>query len=402
MKILVLAPHPFFQNRGTPIAVKMLVETLVASGHRLTVLTYPEGEDPGIPSCRLVRLKQLSWVRGVKPGFSWKKLVYDWYLFLALGRMLKGERFDVIHAVEESAFLAAWFGRKYSIPFVYDMDSSLSHQLGEKMVLLKPLLPVFRLLEKKVVQQAAGVLPVCRAIEDIVKDYDNDVLCQRLEDVSLLEAERGESLPQRTRLDLQPDMLYLMYVGNLEKYQGIDLLLNAFVLAADEDKRARLVIIGGSDADIASYREKSTALGIGDKVLFAGRRPVADLHYYLSQADILVSPRSKGFNTPMKIYSYLDSGRVVLATEMQTHTQVLDGKTAYLVKATATSMAAGMVELMARQDLRESLAAMAGERVQEEYTVAAFERKLNRFYTLLEQHIDAESLPEDAGKNRQG
>ncbi len=86
MKILVLAPHPFYQNRGTPIAVKMLVETLVASGHQITVLTYPEGEDPKIPSCSLVRLKQLSWVKEVTPGFSWKKLVYDWYLFLALGK----------------------------------------------------------------------------------------------------------------------------------------------------------------------------------------------------------------------------------------------------------------------------------------------------------------------------
>lgn len=26
MKILVLAPYPLYQNRGTPIAVKMLVE----------------------------------------------------------------------------------------------------------------------------------------------------------------------------------------------------------------------------------------------------------------------------------------------------------------------------------------------------------------------------------------
>ncbi len=391
MKILVLAPHPFYQNRGTPIAVKMLVETLVASGHQITVLTYPEGEDPKIPSCSLVRLKQLSWVKEVTPGFSWKKLVYDWYLFLALGKMLKTERFDIIHAVEESAFLAAWFGEKYSIPFVYDMDSSLSHQMGEKLVLFRPFLPVFRLLEKKVVQRAAGVLPVCRAIEDIVKGYDSNVLCQRLEDVSLLKSVKGESLPERTRLGLEPGMLHLMYIGNLEKYQGIDLLLDAFVLAAGKEKRARLVIIGGSDADIELYKEKSAALGIGGKVLFAGRRPVADLNYYLLQADILVSPRSKGFNTPMKIYSYLDSNRVILATGMQTHTQVLDGETAYLVKATAAAMAAGMVELMTREDLRKSLAARAGERAQKEYTIAAFERKLNRFYGLLELQIEADS-----------
>ena len=47
---------------------------------------------------------------------------------------------------------------------------------------------------------------------------------------------------------------------------------------------------------------------------------------------MLVSPRLKGLNTPMKIYSYLDSGSAVLATRLRTHTQVLDDGIAYLVE----------------------------------------------------------------------
>ena len=137
-------------------------------------------------------------------------------------------------------------------------------------------------------------------------------------------------------------------------------------------------IIGGSDDDIDSYREKSNGLGIADKVQFVGRRPVADLHHYLHQADILVSPRSKGFNTPMKIYSYLDSGRVTLATRMQTHTQVLDDSIAYLVEATTTSMATGLITLATDVTLRDNLAAAAREKVQQEYTVEAFDRKIGR------------------------
>ena len=46
MRILLLAPHPFFQQRGTPIAEKMLLQVLVAAGHEVEVLTFPEGEDP--------------------------------------------------------------------------------------------------------------------------------------------------------------------------------------------------------------------------------------------------------------------------------------------------------------------------------------------------------------------
>ncbi len=392
MNILVLAPHPFFQNRGTPIAVKMLLETLAAAGHKLTLLTYPEGEDVELASCTVIRLRQLSWVKGVKPGFSWKKLIYDALLFFALARLLKEKKFDLIHAVEESAFLAAFFGKRYQIPFVYDMDSSLSHQLGEKFFLLKPFLPLFRFLEKKVVLRAAGVIPVCRAIEELVREYDPDILCGRLEDVSLLPPDRNDSVPAHASLDLEEGTVTLLYIGNLEKYQGIDLLLDAFILASQQVQALRLVIIGGNDDDIEAYRNKTKKLGIIAKVQFVGRRPVTDLHYYLYQADILVSPRSKGFNTPMKIYSYLDSGRVTLATRMQTHLQVLDDSIAYLVEATATSMASGMVTLATDQFLRENLAATARERVQQEYTVEAFERKLNHFYKILEQNIIRESV----------
>ncbi|MEN8189430.1 MAG: glycosyltransferase family 4 protein, partial [Thermodesulfobacteriota bacterium] len=291
MKILLLAPHPFFQNRGTPIAVRMLAETLSAAGHTIRLVTYPEGDDVQIENCTISRLPQLSWARGVKPGFSWKKLVYDVLLHREVKKILAEESFDVIHAVEESAFIAAHFGRIHMIPFVYDMDSSLSHQLGEKFFFLKPFQPLFRSLEKNLIRKAAGVIPVCRAIEELVLEYDPEALVGLLEDVSLLPPDDGSEPAEHTRLDLDEDKVYTMYVGNLESYQGIDLLLEAFVLAAEDTEKARLVIIGGADGDISSYQRRTEELGLTDRVRFVGRRPVSDLHHYLRQADILVSPR---------------------------------------------------------------------------------------------------------------
>ncbi len=379
MKILVLAPHPFFQNRGTPIAVKMLLETLTASGHTITLLTFPEGEDVNISGCTVIRVKKLSWVTDVRPGFSWKKIIYDLFIYTNTKKLLQREQFDLIHAVEESAFIASWLGRKFNVPFVYDMDSSLPHQLGEKFFFLKPFLPLFQYMEKSVIKRAAGILPVCKAIEESVKKYDADVFCQRLEDVSLLPQE-DEQLPQHADLHLDNELLWAMYVGNLEKYQGIDLLLDSFVIAIQQNEFVRLLIIGGSDPDIALYQDKCEKLGIQNNVRFVGRRPVTDLHHYLRQATILVSPRSKGFNTPMKIYSYLDSGRALLATNMPTHTQVLDDSIACLVEPSPDSMANGLIELMSNDQLRDNLADNAKQRAHAEFTPDAFKRKLNHFY----------------------
>ena len=45
MRILLMAPQPFYIERGTPIAVKLLARALCSAGHTVDLLTYHEGED---------------------------------------------------------------------------------------------------------------------------------------------------------------------------------------------------------------------------------------------------------------------------------------------------------------------------------------------------------------------
>jgi glycosyltransferase involved in cell wall biosynthesis len=175
-----------------------------------------------------------------------------------------------------------------------------------------------------------------------------------------------------------------MYVGNLERYQGIDLLLEGFQRALTRVPEAHLVIVGGMEEDIARYRRKALRLGIAGRVHFLGPRPIASLAGLLKRADVLVSPRLKGLNTPMKIYSYLDSGTAVLATRLRTHTQVLDDHTAYLVAPTAEAVGDGLADLLKDPGLRARLASQAKAYVQREFTLEAAHRKLSSFYNMIE------------------
>ena len=70
--------------------------------------------------------------------------------------------------------------------------------------------------------------------------------------------------------------------------------------------------------------EQARAAGIADVTIFAGERPASEIPAYLLAADVLVSPRSRGTNTPLKIYQYLRSGKPIVATRLLTHTQVLE------------------------------------------------------------------------------
>ena len=103
MKILLLAPQPFYTPRGTPIAVRELIEALTGQGHRITLLTYHEGEDVEIPGCEVRRIPRWVGVRNVPPSFSLKKVWCDAVMSIQCLALVRRERFDLIHAVEEAA-----------------------------------------------------------------------------------------------------------------------------------------------------------------------------------------------------------------------------------------------------------------------------------------------------------
>ena len=191
-------------------------------------------------------------------------------------------------------------------------------------------------------------------------------------------------------MDDVPEGPIAMYVGNLQRYQGIDLLLDSFRHALREVPDAKLVVIGGDEESLRHYKARTADLG--ESVRFLGPRPVERLGAYLRRATVLVSPRIQGENTPMKVYSYLDSGRPVLATRLPTHTQVLTDDIARLADPEPEAMGGALAELLRDAVLRERLARAARDFAQRELTREAFEAKLLRFYDSVEERIREERL----------
>lgn len=378
MKILLIAPQPFYQDRGTPIAVRLLAQTLGEQGHDVHLLVFHEGEEITIPNVTIHRNITLPGISNIKPGLSLKKLLCDFFLFIKCIQLIHTYNFDLIHAVEEAVFMAVIIKKIFKIPYAYDMDSCMSLQLVDKLPSLQRVRRLLEWLEKMAVVNSSGVVAVCQTLAEVARGFAPDKLIARIEDITLLTTDEEGNDPLRERLGITG--LMLMYVGNLEKYQGIDLLIESFKEALIQKNNLNLVIIGGNKEDILFYQHRAEQLGMQKNIFFCGQRPVHLLGYYLRQADILVSPRIQGNNTPMKIYSYLDSGKAVLATRLPTHTQVLDDTIACLVNPVARDMAAGMVVLVENTTLRENIGRNARERVREEYSLPAFRKKVAAFY----------------------
>jgi glycosyltransferase involved in cell wall biosynthesis len=182
------------------------------------------------------------------------------------------------------------------------------------------------------------------------------------------------------RNEINSDGLILLYCGNLEVYQGVDLLLESFPYVVKEDTNVKLVIIGGIDKDIEIYSQKAKDLGIEKNVHFLGPRPFDHLDAYLADADLLVAPRVKGMNTPMKIFPYLHAGKPVILTKLYTHTQIVTDEEAYLADANPKDFGAGIVELARDPELREKLGKNGRAFVEKNHVYSSHKRRVDELY----------------------
>jgi glycosyltransferase involved in cell wall biosynthesis len=383
----MVAPQPFFEERGTPIAIRLALQVLTSNDicSEIHLLTYPLGVDPLLDKITLHRPKLplfFKWLidNRVRPGISWRKLLLDLFL---LGKAItlvwqrrKSSQFTLIHGIEEGVFIAWLLKKVFKIPYIYDMDSSLSRQLLARWWFFQPFRPLLTHLERMVIHEAALVLPMCEALaNDAIEAGAKRVMV--LEDISLLpENSLGEeSSTLREELDITPETVLIIYVGNLQPYQGIDLLLNAWMLVTSPN--AELVIVGGEEELLMKYRKLSENI---PRIRFIGPRPVADLPRTLAAADILISPRCEGENTPMKIYSYLHSGKMIVATAISSHLQILTAENSLLAEVEPQSLGAAITKGIEDKALRERLGKAGKEMVEERYTYAGFAQKLQCAY----------------------
>jgi EAL domain-containing protein (putative c-di-GMP-specific phosphodiesterase class I)/glycosyltransferase involved in cell wall biosynthesis len=383
MNILFLAPQPIYSERGTPIAIGNILKVLSQRGDQIDLVTYHRGGDLHYENVSVHRIVNIPFIREIPPGFSWKKVACDFFMLFKVFALVLKKRYRLVHAVEEAVFIALVLKAVFRIPYVFDMDSHLSRQLVEQHPLLfGPFFPLLRFLEDLAVRNSKVVVPVCDALRlEVVRDNSEKVMV--LWDVSLLDS--GQRYVQEDLRELfKINGLLVMYIGNLESYQGIDLLLDSFALVLEETDTVSLIIIGGKDDHIQRYRKKSTHLGIDHRVFFLGPRPVEHLAIYLSQADILVSPRVSGNNTPMKIFSYLGAGKPLLATNLSAHTQIINDQVSLLARPTPESFSRGMLQLIEDLELRLGLGRAGKKMIEEQHTFEVFSERLNLLYDWLQ------------------
>jgi glycosyltransferase involved in cell wall biosynthesis len=373
MRILMVAPQPFFRPRGTPFSVLHRIRALLRLGHGVELVTYPFGDTPELDGCVVHRSARPPGVRDVAIGPSVAKLLLDGPVFTRALALARSGRFDLIHTHEEAGAMGAWISKRLGLPHVYDMHSSLPEQLANfGRFNWRPLVAAFRTLERYTLAGSDGVITICPALRDLVvaAGYPGPVAMIEnviAEPVAPSDPARVEALARRAGVAGGP---VILYAGTLEAYQGMDLLVDAAERVLAEVPCARFVIVGGKPEAAARLERRARALRVGSDFVFVPTVPPSDVWTYYAMADVLVTCRVRGINTPLKLYQYLQVGKPIVATDIPSHTQLLDRASAELVAPTADGVAAGLLRVLRDPVHAASLVAgaarLANERLRED------------------------------------
>ncbi len=315
MRVLILAPTPFFGDRGCHVRIYEEVRALRPRGVDALVGTYHVGRD--VPEVATVRTPRLPWVRRLPVGFSVHKLYLDLLLLATAARAARQFQPDAFHGhLHEGAALAPILGRLLHRPAIADLQGSLTGELIDHRTLpaAGPLPRLSRWIERAVLRGPARILASSTAFAQELR-VEWGVGPDRV--VSLPDGVDAEvfrpGLPTddlRRRLGLEGKRV-VVFLGVLTPYQGVDDLLAAWpaIVAAAPD--AHLLLMGFPNED--RYRDVVERRGLAGSVTVTGRIDYREAPRYLALGEVAVSPKRSTTEANGKLLNYMATGLPTVA-----------------------------------------------------------------------------------------
>jgi len=192
----------------------------------------------------------------------------------------------------------------------------------------------------------------------------------------------GEIAAAREALGIGPETLAVGTITRLMPAKGNQYLIEAAPKVLAKHPNARFFIVGEGELQ-PQLEAQATALGLGDRLVFAGF--TRDVGAALSALDLIVFP-SLWEGTPLTVFEALAMGKAIVATDADGLLDVLtDRKDALIVpKANADRLADAICELLEHPDAGARLSAES-RKTGARYDIAAFVRKMERLYVMLHE-----------------
>ena len=269
---------------------------------------------------------------------------------------------QVLHAHSPvlNAIPALRVGKRLGIPVVYEVrafweDAAVDHGTTTEGSLRYRLT---RRLETHALRQAAHVFTICEGLRSDIAargiPANRVTVIPNAVDIENFEPGGAPDEALKAQLGLAGATV-VGFIGSFYAYEGLDLLLTALPGLLQRQPQVRLLLVGGGPQE-AALKAQAAALGVADKVVFAGRVPHAEVKGYYDLVDVLAYPRHSmrltELVTPLKPLEAMAQGRLFVASDVGGHKELVrHGETGLLFKAgSAPALADALVDLLSRPD----------------------------------------------------
>lgn len=358
------------------------LQSLSDLGFHVDLLALPMGDDLPIPNVRRIRPWNPLRIQHVPIGPSLRKASFAPILLAEALRLVAKNRYDALHCVEDAGLIGALVKRITGRPFVYERHSdpaSYRHGPLRNLVLAGySRLEAWALRYADAVVTGPALVPQTRALAPAQRVHPIASIPS-----SFMEADDEAAAEIARGLKRSADEVLVTYAGSYAAYQGIELMFEAMLPVFRNDTNVRFVIIGGSPGEIAKKKEWLADRQVESRVSFIGMVHPDEIPSHLAAADILISPRLAGKNSPIKLLDYFKAGRAIVATDNHANRAYLDESNSILTEQTAENLADGITRLVRDPGLRERLAGAGRKAIDEVYNYDEFKRRLGICYAEL-------------------
>ena len=379
-RVLLISPQPFFQWRGSPLRVQFNALALSELGYAVDLLVMPVGEDKSIPGVTLHRARNILGVRNLAIGPSLPKAILDLALFAKAASLARANPYAVIHAIEDAGPIGVWLAKRHRTRFIFEKHSDPASY--KKGFLRNRIMAAYSRVEAFSIRRANAIIGTGPALVAQARQIAPNKPAHHIFDIpsSLVEPDPARTAAARQQMNLPTNSIVALYVGSFAVYQGMELLFAALPIAMRQDARLHAVIIGGTPAEIDAYTALFANMGLGNRFHFPGKIHPDELPHTLAAADILLSPRIAGTNTPLKLLDYLKASRPIVACDNPANRLIINEQHARLVAPHSEAFAAGILELAADPNLRKTLGNNGQHLYKQTFTYAQYKARLATVY----------------------
>ncbi len=386
-RILLISPQPFFQWRGSPLRVRFDAQALAESGYAVDLLTMPVGDPFPIEGVTHHRAANIIRAKNLPIGPSPAKAILDLAIAKRAFSLARRNAYAAIHGIEDAGPIAALVARRHHVPFVFEKHSDpASYKKGG--LVKSAVMALYRRVERFSLTRASMIIATGPALADQARAANPDVPVHAISDIpsSLAEPDPADSAAIRASWNLPADAVIAIYVGSFATYQGLDLLFDAIPRAVAASPNLYFAVIGGSPDQIRDRTAQMAAAGCAPHVIFPDRVHPDRLPSTLAAADIALSPRIHGDNTPLKLLDYFKAARPIVACDNPANRLIVGDTAAALAAPTPEAFADALSALAADPARRASIAAAGHALYLSRYNYATFRASLAAAYAALLGH----------------